>query len=74
MAAHACTIIHVGADSATESTSTLRMQSWLVVNSSEIALRSSGILLFAGIMSTANSGLPLWGCTFAESRAQKLSR
>ena len=71
MAARACTIIHLGADSTTESTSTLWMQSWLV-NSSEIALRSSGILLFAGIMSTANSGLPLWGCTFAESRAQKL--
>ena len=63
MAACACTILHVGADSATETTPTLRMQSWLV-NSSEIALRSSGILLFAGIIPTANSGLPLWEIYF----------
>ena len=63
MAARACVIIHVGADSARESTPTLRMQSWLA-NSSEIALRSTGILLFAGIISTANSGLPLWEMYF----------
>ena len=64
MAARTCAIIHMGADSATEGTPTLRMQSWLV-NSSEIALRSTGILLFAGIISTAaNSGLPLWEMYF----------
>ena len=63
MAARACAIIHVGADSATEKHVHLRMQSWLV-NSSEIALRSTGILLFAGIMSSANSGLPLWEIYF----------
>ena len=63
MAARAYAIIYVGADSATESTPTLQMQSWLV-NSSEIALHSSGILLFAGIISTAKSGLPLWEMYF----------
>ena len=53
MAARACAIIHVGANSAV-----------MAVNSSEIALCLTGIVLFAGIMSTANSGLPLWEMYF----------
>ena len=53
-----------------ECTPTLRMQSWLV-NSSETALRSSGILLFTGIISTANSGLPLWEMYFRRIKSPK---
>ena len=60
MAARMCAIIHVGADSATEKHAHLAD----AVNPSEIALRSTGILLFTGITFTADIGLPLWEMYF----------
>ena len=56
MATHMCAIIHVGANSATEKHAHLTD----AVNPSEIALCSTGVLLFAGIMFTADIRQPLW--------------